>query len=451
MAISEAANAYPKDAQRRAEEELAFLAYHDPLTGLPNRALIEERLEVAVEQASEAKTELALLYIDLNDFKLVNDSLGHAAGDELLCQVATRLREATREGDVLARQGGDEFLVLAAGAGAGAAVALGARIATALRAPFLIGDAELVIEASVGASVFPLDAGDVETLRKHADTAMYQAKAASSGFALYRAGDSDPLYRLSLAARLRRALEREEFELHYQPIVRLDTGEVLELEALIRWRDPEHGLVPPGDFVPVAEQTGLIDALGDWVLRRLCEQATEWNRRGFMPRFGINVSPRQLRRAGFPLAFAREIRRRGLDPKRFVIEVTESVWSVDASRTLPVLTALRQAGLRLAMDDFGAGYSSLARLRALPVDVIKIDRAFMDGVPGDPQAEAVITAILQLAEAFDYDVVAEGIETEEQRCFLLDRGCRLGQGFHLGRPTPPEETAELLERQRQAA
>ena len=427
------------------------LAYHDALTGLPNRAALLERLEAAVEAAAADAGSVALLYIDLDDFKLVNDSLGHAAGDEVLRQVTTRLRSVIRSTDVLARQGGDEFMILVprleadAGSAVDVADAMWKQVRSALDDPFTFGEAVFQVDASVGVSVFPEDAADAEGLQMHADAAMYSAKDSGGGCAVYEPRSDDPLARLSLAARMRRALANDEFEMHYQPIYELgDAPRMRGVEALIRWRDPQRGMIPPLDFIPVAEHTGVIDAIGDWVLGEVTRQARLWLDEGLAPNFGVNVSPRQLRRSGFAKRFASAIEARGLDPRRFVVELTESTSMLDADRSAPALHALRAAGLRLALDDFGAGYSSLARLRVLPVDVIKIDRAFLAGIPEDPQACAIVAAILGLADACGCDVVAEGIETPEHLAFLTGKGCRLGQGFHLGRPVPADEITLAL-------
>jgi len=441
----------------QADDQLAFLAYHDALTGLPNRALLAERLDMAMPAARDAGRAIALLNVDLDEFKRVNDGLGHAAGDVLLCQVADRLRSAIRKDDLLVRQGGDEFLILLAPrdsepgvdlhrATRDGATACAERVAGALQSPIVLGDAELQISASIGISLAPFDADDAQTLYKRADAAMYSAKASGGGCVVYEPGTADPLAQLSLAARLRRALEREELELHYQPIWQIQRGCVMGVEGLLRWRDPERGLVPPGEFIPVAEQSGIIDALGDWVLGEACRQARLWRAEGLLPNIGVNVSPRQLRNPGFARAVRQTLDEHGHAPHRFVLEVTESAWTVEAARTMPVLAELRESGLTLALDDFGAGYSSLTRLRELPVAVIKIDRAFMKGLPDDPQATAMIAAILQLADACGCDVVAEGVEHEAQLRFLLERGCRLAQGFHLGRPVPAEEIGALLHR-----
>ena len=424
-----------------------LLGYRDSLTGLANRPALESAVAAAVDRAHREGTAVALDYADLNEFKRVNDGLGHDVGDQLLCQVADRLRAAVRPGDLVARLGGDEFVVLASGLGETVgelAEALGQRIADALAAPYGLGAAELLIDASVGVSLFPGDAQGPGTLVKHADAAMYEAKASGGGVAVYNVHTVDPIERLALAARLRRAVERDELVLHYQPILRLADRRVMGVEALVRWQDPERGLVAPSEFIPVAERTGVIDLLGDWVLSALCAQARAWQERGLVPNFGINISPRQLRRVGFGRRFVDQVARHGLDPGRFVLELTESAWALEAARLLPVLAELRSLGLSLAIDDFGAGYSSLWRLRELPVQVIKVDRSFLSKIPEDPQSTAIFSAMLRLADACGCDVVAEGVGRAEQAQFLAQEGCLLGQGFHLGRPVTASEIEPLL-------
>jgi diguanylate cyclase (GGDEF)-like protein len=425
-------------------DRVEYLAYHDSLTGLANRAAMDAALAEAVTEARLAGTTVALAYVDLNDFKRVNDSLGHDTGDALLREVASRLRGAVRSCDLLARRGGDEFLVLVRGC-AVEAEAIGQRLIDSLAAPVELGAAELLVEASVGVSVFPGDADCAPTLLAHADAAMYEAKSEGGGVTVYGADTADPLERLALAARLRRAIERGELELHYQPVCRARDGGVLGIEALVRWRDPERGLVPPVEFIPVAERAGVIDALGAWVLEAMCVQGAEWRDRGLHPNIGVNVSPRQLRRPGFAEWAADMVRRHEIDLSRFVFELTESAWSLEASRMLPVLREMRARGLTLAIDDFGAGYSSLWRLRELPVQVIKVDRAFLVDVPSDPQACAVYSAIMRLADTVGCDVVCEGVETPEQVAFLHSIGCQILQGYHFSRPLPAAEATALLE------
>jgi diguanylate cyclase (GGDEF)-like protein len=418
---------------------------------LTTRPAFDEALADAVAAARCSGTAVALAYADVNDFRRVNDSLGTELGEELLTQVSTRLRSALRPVDLVAREGGEGFHVLVRDLpmdARGHAEAVGQRIADAMHAPFGLGAAELLLDASVGISIFPDDAETPETLRKHADAAMYEARAGGGGVHVYGVGTADPLERLELAARLRRAIERGELELHHQPILRLADEGVMGVESLVRWRDPlRGGLVPPGEFIPVAERTGVIDALGDWVLREVCRQAREWSDLGLKPNVGFNVSPRQLRRPEVAQRFAEVVRAYGIEPGRFVLEITESAWSLEASRLLPVLGELRDAGFALAIDDFGAGYSSLWRLRELPVQIIKVDRAFLDGVPEDPQGTAVYSAILRLADACGCDVVAEGVERPEHAAFLAANGCRIAQGFHYSRPKPADEVTALLHAQ----
>jgi diguanylate cyclase (GGDEF)-like protein len=428
-------------------------ALHDTLTHLPNRALLAEHLNVALARARRSGRAVAVAYVDLDDFKLVNDNLGHAAGDRLLVELSERLRGCVRATDVVARQGGDEFLLLLADlddaeAARQAAVATFDRIRAALDEPFRLDGAELAIGVSMGVSVFPEDAADAETLHRHADASMYRAKQSGGGLMLF---DSDetaaPLARLSLAARLRRAIDHGELELHYQPIWDLESDAIMGMESLVRWRHPRRGLIPPVEFIPVAEQTGVIDALGDWVVEETCRQARARQDLGLKPGFGINVSPYQLRRAGFAQRLHDTIAGHGLEVGRFIVELTESAWMLDADRTLLMLDELRDAGLVLALDDFGAGYSSLARLLHLPLKIVKIDRQFLDGVPERQEATAVLDAIMHVAKTCGCDIVIEGIETDAQREVVTGMGARLGQGFGLGRPLPAgDATALLLER-----
>ena len=436
-------------ARRRAEEQIAHLAYHDVLTGLPNRALLHQHLEHAIARGRRNGRSVALLYLDLDDFKLVNDSFGHAAGDELLHQVAQRLSRRRRAADLLARQGGDEFLLLISDIEDDAlhvAVAAAEGMLSAVSEPFAISGAEFHLGASIGLSVFPRDAPDADTLLRHADRAMYQAKAAGRGHVRPYSGGavSEPLERLSMTSRLRRAIAQDEFVLHWQPIFGLESGGLYGLEALLRWEDPQRGRVPPLEFIGVAEETGLIDRIGEWVAEAVCRQRLAWQAAGVDPIVTLNVSPRELRRADFAERLLDRLGRHGLDPARMVVELTETAAMAEQARAEPLLERLAAGGIRVAIDDFGAGYSSLARLRELPVDVLKVERRFLTDVPDHDDASAVVTAILDLGAALGMDVVVEGVETDEQRAFLLERGCRLAQGFLLGRPAPAAELGPLL-------
>jgi diguanylate cyclase (GGDEF)-like protein/PAS domain S-box-containing protein len=430
--------------RQRAEQQITYLAYHDALTGLANRTLLEEHLKLALARSRRTGAGVALLQLDLDNFKLVNDSLGHRAGDELICRLAARLQESVRATDLLARTGGDGFLLLLSDLHddpARVAERVAGQIVECLADPFMVAGAEFQVSASIGIALAPRDARDAEALLAHADSAMYQAKeVARGGWAAYAQAGRDPLERLSMAARLRRALVAEEFQLHYQPIFATQSGELVAVEALLRWHDPERGgLVPPSEFIPVAEETGLIESIGDWVIGAVLAQQVAWTARGLTPQISVNVSPRQLRRVDFLSRVKEHLRTSGADPERIIIELTESAMLQDHDDAEPILRELHDLGLRLALDDFGAGYSSLSRLREMPMDTLKIDRAFLREVPENGEAAAIVTAILSLARALGRFAVAEGVETEEQRRFLEQQQCPLIQGFLLARPMPVAE------------
>jgi diguanylate cyclase (GGDEF)-like protein/PAS domain S-box-containing protein len=435
-------------SRHRSEQELAHFAYHDRLTGLANRALLETRLERAVEHASEGRTTVALLNLDLDDFKTVNDSLGHAAGDELLCAIARRLEHRVAAAHLLTRHGGDEFMLLLEdlpGDGRAVSEAVAAELLEELRLPFRVGGAALQVGASVGISLYPADALDAADLLKHADAAMYQAKRAGRGrHALYRAADDTATRRLELTGRLRTALAEGQLELHFQPVVELASGQIAGAEALVRWNDPERGMVSPAEFIPLAEDTGLIEAVGEWVLDAACGQARAWREQGLAIEVGVNVSPLELVAPGFGHRVADRMRAHGLGPGTLVIEITESALSEPAV-VAPALDRIAEMGVRIAIDDFGAGFSSLTRLRHLTVHILKLDRSFLAGVPEDSRGAALIAAMLRLARELGLYVVAEGIETPEQLSHLRSAEASHGQGFHLARPMPAAELTALLQ------
>jgi diguanylate cyclase (GGDEF)-like protein/PAS domain S-box-containing protein len=434
--------------RRRAQEQIAFLAYHDSLTKLPNRALLDEHLALGLARARRAGTSVALLYVDLDDFKAVNDSLGHAAGDELLRRIAVRLRGVVRSTDLLARQGGDEFLILLTDLDKDPRLSAGAvakQVEAALLEPFSIADAEFEIGSSIGISIYPHDASDADTLLRHADAAMYEVKQAGRGGIASYGGDSrQTLARLSLTSKLRRALQGDDFVVHYQPLVAPATGSLVAFEALVRWHDAERGIVGPNEFIPLAEDAGLIEAIGGWVLKAVCVQLREWREAGLEAHVHVNVSPRQLRRPDFPTVVREALEAEGLAPSCLTLEITESAAMLDAERANPVVRALHDMGVRLAIDDFGSGHSSLSRLRDVPVDVLKIDQSFLRGVPDDPQAAAMTRAIIELGAALGMLTVAEGVTSEAQRIFLVEHGCPLAQGFHFAKPLVAEEATARL-------
>jgi diguanylate cyclase (GGDEF)-like protein/PAS domain S-box-containing protein len=434
--------------RRRAQEQIAFLAYHDSLTKLPNRALLDEHLSLALARAKRTGQSVALLYVDLDDFKAVNDSLGHAAGDELLRRIAVRLRGVVRSTDLLARQGGDEFLILLTDLERDprlSAEATAKQVETALLEPFHLADAEFEVGASIGISIFPDDAADADTLLRHADAAMYEVKQAGRGGIASYGGDSrQTLARLSLTSKLRRALQRDDFVVHYQPIVAPADGSLRAFEALVRWQDAERGTVGPNEFIPLAEDAGLIEAIGGWVLHAVCSQQKAWRDAGLDSHVHVNVSPRQLRRPDFPSTVREALAQHSVDPQALTLEITESAAMLDAERANPIVLALHELGVRLAIDDFGSGHSSLARLRDVPVQTLKIDQSFLRGVPDDPQAAAMITAIVELGAALRMTTVAEGVTSEPQRRFLVARDCPLAQGFHFSPPLTAAEATALL-------
>jgi diguanylate cyclase (GGDEF)-like protein len=435
--------------RRAAAEQIAHLANHDAVTGLPNRRLFGEQLDLALARAARQDTAVALLYLDLDDFKLVNDSLGHSAGDRLLVKVSRRLRARTRSADLLARHGGDEFLVLLGDLDPETAED-DARVAArglldALAAPFIVSGAEFHVGGSVGISLLPADSRDAETLLRHADAAMYQAKRdGRDQVRLYDPDRGEPLARLSMTSRLRQAIADEQLVLHYQPIVDPATGETLAFEALVRWQDPIRGLIMPADFVAFAEETGIIDRLGDLVLELVVRQRVRWREEGFEPTIHLHLSPRELRAPDFVERVISRLARHAIDPATIVVEITETAAMQDPARVGPLLDELAAAGVRIAIDDFGAGHSSLSRLIALPVHLLKIDRSFLARSPDDPAAAAILEAVIALARSLDMQAVAEGVETAEQLEQLVRLGCPLVQGYRLGKPAPAAEMAPFL-------
>ena len=436
-------------ARKRADEQLAFRTYHDELTGLPSREMFEELVELSVARARRHDGAVAVLCVDLVDFRLVNDSLGHRAGDGLLVAVADRLREATRETDLVARRGGDQFLLLLADldrddTGPDGAVlraeSVAQRVHESLAEPFTVDGTEVYIGAGVGISLFPRDADDAAALARNAETAMFEAKrTGGTNYVLSGGAEGDSGARLHFVTRLRKAVDAQRWTLYYQPVVDLEDGRMVGVEALIRWIEPDGTIIPPNDFIPLAEELGLIERIGDWVVRELTYQVSAWRELDIDLEVGFNLSPRQFWQPDLAERIQREFRMGGVDPSRVLVEVTESSAMMDPDRAQRILQELTDAGFSIAIDDFGTGYSSLSRLRHMPVRVLKIDRSFVTKVHEDRQAASIVAAFLELASGLDLVTLAEGIETPEELAFLRERGCKLGQGFYFSKPVPPEE------------
>ena len=427
-------------AIKNSEHELAHLAHYDPLTDLPNRLLFTDRTEQALASAQTHKRGCALLMIDLDHFKMINDSLGHSIGDQLLKGVAERLSAMVGPGITLARLGGDEFAVLAESCPQMVhAAALAQRIIDGLKEPFQIDGHQLFVNISVGISLFPGDALSAEQLLRNSDSALFKVKSAGrNGYALYTEElTAHAQQRVETAFELRRALEQQELRVYYQPVHDLKTRRLIGVEALVRWEHPQRGLVSPAEFIPIAERTGLIAEIDAWVMRQACEQMCLWLQAGIELSFvAVNVSSRLFARRELFGQVARVLHETGLDPACLELEVTESAVMDDPEVALEQMHRLRELGVRLAIDDFGTGYSSLLRLKRMPVQKLKIDQGFVAGLPWDEDDAAIVRVIIALAQSMGMQVHAEGIEQVEQASFLLEHGCDLGQGYWFGRPVP---------------
>ena len=429
--------------RRQAESKLNYLAYHDPLTGLANRRCFIERLQESLREAAHHDQQLAVLFIDLDQFKQVNDSLGHGVGDELLVSVAARLSEHVRLIDMLSRLGGDEFICLMEGLRSAEEVEVLAReINGAFDYPFRLGDNELFLSASIGISLFPADGASVDDLMRNADSAMYRAKAIGRGQYHFYTPEMtrDAKERIRMENLLRRALDHGELVVHLQPQVDTQTGRLVGAEALVRWHSPELGLVMPSSFIPLAEDSGIIIALGNWVLWETCRQVMQWRNSGFdLPMVSVNLSVKQLERPEFFDTLREILDETGLDAASLKLELTESVVMGVGGDAFSLLQRLRDLGISLALDDFGTGYSSLSYLKMLPVQQLKIDRSFVMGIGLNQGDEAIIRTVMELAKSLGFEVVAEGVETSEQAAFLAELGCQQLQGFLHGKAVAPAE------------
>jgi diguanylate cyclase (GGDEF)-like protein/PAS domain S-box-containing protein len=436
-------------AARAMSSQMTHSAQHDLVTNLPNRLLLSDRITQTIALAHRQNRPIAVIFLDLDRFKYINDSLGHAVGDKLLQSVSSRLLANVRGSDTVSRLGGDEFVLLLSEITCPEDAATSAkRILLSLNAPHFIAGQDLIVNGSMGISVYPEDGEDAETLIKNADTAMYHAKESGrNNFQFFKVEmNLKAVERQSLEGGLRRALGREEFLLHYQPKVNLDTGEITGVEALIRWQQPDRELVLPAQFVPVAEDCGLIVQIGRWVLREACRQARAWQRAGLPPLpIAVNVSAVEFRDRDFVEGVRTILLETGLEARYLELEVTEGVLMEDAESTATVLQELKTMGVHLAVDDFGTGYSSLSYLRQFPIDVLKIDQSFVHQITSDPDDSSIVSAIINMGKSLKHLVVAEGIETQEQRAYLQTQRCTEGQGYLFGRPLAAAQFAHLLQ------
>lgn len=428
--------------------QMSHLAHHDALTDLPNRLLLNDRLAQAIELGRRHRRPLAVLFMDLDRFKHINDSLGHVVGDQLLRSVAERLMLCVRSSDTVSRPGGDEFvLVLTEMDEAGHATISAKKALDAVAEPHHIAGHELHLSASIGVSIYPDDGQDAETLMRNADIAMYHAKELGRGRYQFFQPDMNvrAVERQSLEDGMRRALDRQEFVLHYQPKMDLEMGVIIGAEALLRWHHPDRGVLQPTQFVPIAEDSGLIVPIGRWVLREACLQARVWQDSGLRPiPVAVNVSAVEFRSAGFLEGVRRILEQTRLEPRYLELEVTESVLLAHGKSTISLLLGLNTLGVRLALDDFGTGYSSLSYLKEFPIDALKVDESFVRGITGDHNGAAIVRAVITLGRSLNQRVIAEGIETAEQLAFLRAHHCGEGQGFYFNRPLTAEQFAKLL-------
>jgi diguanylate cyclase (GGDEF)-like protein/PAS domain S-box-containing protein len=436
-------------AARAMSLQMTHSAQFDLVTNLPNRLLLNDRISQAIALARRQNRPIAVIFLDLDRFKYINDSLGHVTGDKLLQSVSRRLLTSVRASDTVSRQGGDEFVILLSEITHPEHAATSAKkVLVSLNAPHSIGGQDLHIDGSIGISIYPEDGEDAETLIKNADTAMYHAKERGrNNFQFFKVEmNRKAVERQFLEGGLRRALEREEFLLHYQAKVNLDTSEITGVEALIRWLPPDRGLVPPSQFVPIAEDCGLIVQIGHWVLREACRQARAWQDAGLqrLP-LSVNVSAVEFREKGFVAGVRAALSETGLEARYLELELTEGVLMEHAESTASVLRELKTMGVHLAVDDFGTGYSSLSYLRQFPIDVLKIDQSFIHQITSDPDDSEIVSAIINMARSLKHLVVAEGIETQEQRAYLQTQHCAEGQGYLFSRPLAAAQFAHLLQ------
>lgn len=434
--------------RRTAEARIHYLAHHDDLTGLPNRVMFKQRLDLALAEAARYGKKVALLLLDMDRFKTINDTLGHGVGDGLIKAVAVRLKGCIREIDLVSRLAGDEFAFILPGLVAGEdAARVAQKILDEFAQPFWVSGYQLFISASIGIALYPTDGEGTDTLLKNVDVAMYHAKEQGrSAYQFYAAEmNARAFERLALEHALRHALERNELVLHYQPQMDLNTGRIVAMEALLRWQHPELGMIAPTQFIPIAEETGMIVQIGEWVLRAACVQNKAWQQAGLAAvRMAVNLSVRQLRQPNLVQMIERVLQESGLEPQCLELELTESMLMKNAELTIPALVALGTMGIEISIDDFGTGYSSLGYLKRLPIHALKIDQSFVCDIPADHDDVAIAMAIIAMAHNLGIRVIAEGVETAAQQSFFVDHHCDVVQGFHLSVPLPAAEAARFL-------
>ncbi|MCY9694469.1 bifunctional diguanylate cyclase/phosphodiesterase [Paenibacillus alginolyticus] len=427
--------------RKLSEENLKYLAHYDVLTGLPNRFLFHDRLSHAIAQANRQGHWAALMFIDLDHFKLINDTLGHAVGDQLLQNASKRLESCVRTSDTVSRLGGDEFTVILPHIDETEdALLVAQKILEELALPFLIAEQELFITASIGISIYPFNGADSETLIKQADSAMYRAKEQSNNYQLYTSNMNATFYRkMKLENGLRKAMEKDQLRIVYQPQMDIRTGRINGIEALLRWQHPEMGMVSPNEFIQIVEENGQIVEIGEWVLRKVCEQNKAWQSAGYPPlKCAINLSPRQFKNKNLIETVKQILKETELDPSYLCFEITENISIHQIESVLTVLHDFKEIGLELAIDDFGKGHSALSYLKKYPIDTLKIDKCFVQGIEMDRGNASIAKAMIDMAHGLGLRVIAEGVETEDQLAFLKDLHCDSIQGYWLSRPLPPE-------------